>query len=194
VPPDFFLFAGPNGAGKSTLFKSLSASGYISKEVEFVNADLYEAASLTHITDAQTSSHAAREWADNRRAQLIGEKRSFASETVFSHPSKLTLIEEAREAGFFVTLFIVAVDDPKTLLQRVRTRVSEGGHNVPAARVLQRYPRTLANLRSAVKCASLAVLYDAAGTHRRVAVLENGAIIRQVDPLPTWAKTVLDIA
>jgi predicted ABC-type ATPase len=193
VPPDFFLFAGPNGAGKSTLYKSLSAAGYLPKEVEFVNADLYEAASLTHIKDAQTRSHAAREWADTRRSQLIAEKRSFASETVFSPPSKLTLIEEARDAGFFVTLFIVAVDDPKTLLQRVRTRVTEGGHDVPPKRVLERYPRTLENLRSAVKRASLAVLYDAAATHRRVAVLEDGAIIQWVDPLPNWAKTVLDL-
>ncbi len=159
-----------------------------------MNADLYEAAALSRIKDLQARSHAAREWADTRRAQLIEAKRSFASETVFSHPSKLKLIDDALNAGFFVTLFIVAVDDPRTLLERVRTRVTEGGHNVPVARVLERYPRTLANLRQEVKRASLAVLYDASSTHHRVAVLEDGAIIQQLNPLPNWAKSVLDIA
>jgi predicted ABC-type ATPase len=48
--PIFHLLAGPNGAGKSTLYRALVASGSISSQLEFVNADLYEQSHLQHIT------------------------------------------------------------------------------------------------------------------------------------------------
>ena len=48
--PVFYLLAGPNGAGKSTLYKALVQVGTIPDTAEFVNADLYEAEHLQHIT------------------------------------------------------------------------------------------------------------------------------------------------
>ncbi|MDI9333978.1 MAG: hypothetical protein QM533_06345 [Cytophagales bacterium] len=49
--PIFYLFAGPNGAGKSTLYKALVQQGSIDRQIEFVNADLYEAAHGQNISD-----------------------------------------------------------------------------------------------------------------------------------------------
>ena len=89
---------------------------------------------------------------------LIGE--SFVSETVFSHASKLALIEEAVAYGYVVALYVVALDDPQRLLVRVQRRVGEGGHDVPQDRILARYPRTLDNLRTAVRLATVAYLYE----------------------------------
>jgi predicted ABC-type ATPase len=65
---------------------------------------------------------------------------------VFSHESKLALIKEAQKNGFAVVLLVVCLDDPQRLLVRVRQRVQEGGHDVPADRILARYPRTIKNL------------------------------------------------
>jgi predicted ABC-type ATPase len=48
------------------------------------------------------------------------------SETVFSHESKLALIEEAQAQGFFVMLLVVALDQPERLLERVAQRVGRG--------------------------------------------------------------------
>ncbi len=195
--PVFFLLAGPNGAGKSTLFKALVAQGTIDASLEFVNADLHEAAHLQHIADRQARSEAARQWADARRAACLREGRAFASETVFSHPSKLALIDEARAAGFFVTLLVVCMDDPQRLLQRVLQRVAEGGHDVPARRILARYPRTLAHLETAVRRADLAFLYDSEdiepGTHRLVAYCRGAQTQLQVPVPPRWARQVLGL-
>ena len=94
--PVFYLLAGPNGAGKSTLYKALVLSGTIPNTAEFVNADLYEAAHLQHIANDQARSEQARLWADGRRVELLRASLSFVSETVFSHASKLALIEEAQ--------------------------------------------------------------------------------------------------
>ncbi|RYF79452.1 MAG: ATP-binding cassette domain-containing protein, partial [Comamonadaceae bacterium] len=149
--PVFYLLAGPNGAGKSTLYKALAANGTVAADIEFVNADLHEAAHLQHITDPQVRSEAARVWAEQRRAALLAAHQSFVSETVFSHPSKLALIDEAQTAGYLVVLIVVALDEPQWLLERVRRRVQEGGHAVPDERVLARYPRTMALLAQAVR-------------------------------------------
>ncbi|MDB5932613.1 MAG: hypothetical protein JWR60_4320, partial [Polaromonas sp.] len=77
-------------------------------------------------------------WADAQRALQLARGESFVSETVFSHASKLALIEEALARGYVVALYIVALDDPQRLLARVRRRVQEGGHDVPPAKTRRR--------------------------------------------------------
>ena len=193
--PVFYLLAGPNGAGKSTLYRALVLSGTISATAEFVNADLYEAERLQHIADPEQRSEQARQWADTRRTKLLQAGQSFVSETVFSHASKLALIQEAQAKGFFVMLLVVALDQPERLLARVVQRVLEGGHAVPPERILARYPRTLDNLTQAVRLADAAILYDSAdvtpGTHTAVASCKGDLTQELVQPMPEWARRVL---
>ena len=196
--PVFYLLAGPNGAGKSTLYKALTLQGTIPSSAEFVNADLHEAAHLQHIADLEARSEAARHWADDRRAELLQTGQSFVSETVFSHESKLALIKEAQQLGFFVMLIVVCLDDPQRLLARVAGRVTEGGHAVTPKRILARYPRTLSNLKVAVRLADVSILYDSEvvkpGTNKLVVICRREWIDEIVNPLPAWAKKVLNDA
>lgn len=68
------------------------------------------------------------------REAAIAKRRSFAAETVFSHPSKLDLIRKSKAAGYIVTLHVVMI--PEALgVQRVAERAAQGGHSVPAAKV-----------------------------------------------------------
>ena len=191
----FHLIAGPNGAGKSTLYRALVRDGILGPPLEFVNADLYESTHLQHITDAQERSEAARTWAEARRAALLTARTPFASETVFSHPSKLALMEEAQRHGYTVALYIVALDDPTRLLDRVAQRVREGGHPVPPERILARYPRTMAHLAQAVCLADVAYLYDATevaeGGPRLVAIRTATATTALVDAMPAWVERML---
>ena len=193
--PVFHLLAGPNGAGKSTLFRALVRDGIIGADLTFVNADLHERDHLQHIADPEQRSSAARHWADAQRAAKLLAKESFASETVFSHESKLALIEEAIAHGYVVALYIVALDDPQRLLARVQRRVSEGGHDVPADRILARYPRTLENLSKAVRIATVAYLYESreieAGGHQLVAMCQGEKVTGFVEGVPGWVGKIL---
>lgn len=195
APIWFHLLAGPNGAGKSTLYRALVREGILGPPLEFVNADLHESAHLQHIADAQERSETARTWADARRAALLTARTSFASETVFSHPSKLALIEQAQGHGFTVALHIVALDDPARLLIRVAQRVREGGHPVPPERILARYPRTMTNLAQAVRLANVAYLYDAIdeaeGGPHLVAIRTAAGTTALTDTLPRWVQRML---
>ena len=169
--------------------------GILGPPLEFVNADLHERAHLQHITSGEERSRAARIWADGRRATLLATRTPFATETVFSHPSKLDLIANAQRQGFTVALDVVALDDPQRLLGRVAQRVREGGHPVPPERILARYPRTMALLAQAVRQADVAYLYDAAevraGGPQLVAVRSAGNSTPVVAPLPAWAQAML---
>ncbi len=193
--PYFHLLAGPNGAGKSTLYKALLAQGLVDAACEFVNADLYERDHLQHITQPQARSDAARTWADARRAALLTEGQSFASETVFSHESKLQLIRSAQQAGFVVALYVVALDDPQRLLARVHQRVREGGHPVAPGKILSRYPHTLTHLAQAVQLADVAYVYDARdiedGGPWLAAICAQGQVVQRFEPLPPWVQTLL---
>ena len=197
--PVFFLLAGPNGAGKSSLYRAAAAEGLIPADADFVNADPRGAAHLQHLADLHARRDRARRWADGRRADLLRRGQSFVSETVFSHESKLTLIKEAQQNGFAVVLLVVCLDDPQRLLARVRQRVQEGGHDVPAERILARYPRTLKNLTLAVRCADLVMLYDSGNDSGsdgvnmpvRVAICRGQETKTLVPNLPDWASVVL---
>ena len=197
--PVFYLLAGPNGAGKSTLYASAVSAGLIPADAEFVNADLHEAAHLQQVRDPLKRSQQARQWADQRRAQYLSEGATFVSETVFSHLSKLALISAAQAHGFAVVLLAVCVDDPRQLLTRVRQRELEGGHGVPADRVLARYPRTVANLSQAVMLADLALLYDTSRPRNRVVQpprlvgrCRAGEVVwRDASAPPEWLERVL---
>ena len=196
--PVFYLLAGPNGAGKSTLYRSGVTERLIPATAEFVNADLQETSHLQQVADPVERSRQARQWADARRTQCLTEGKSFASETVFSHISKLDLISAAQRAGFVVVLLVVCVDDPQQLLGRVGQRVQEGGHAVPPERVLARYPRSLQHLGVAVWRADLALLYDTSRPPDEVfqppalvARLRAGEVVWRLDSLPAWAQRVL---
>lgn len=191
--PLFHLIAGPNGAGKSTLYRYLIQPRY--PQLPFINADLYEREQLGHIRHAVRRSEAARAWADAQREAHLKAGHAFVSETVFSHPSKLQLIADARALGFEVALYAVCLDEPRRLLERVQQRVHEGGHGVPANKILARYPRTVENLRLAVREVQLAMLFDAADTETGGPHLVASVVAGRVQPhgpwLPAWARKVL---
>ena len=84
------------------------------------------------------------------RFRLLTQPRDFVTETVFSHPSKLELIDEARIRGFTVIVMHVGVDTPDLSVARVGTRVEEGGHIVPEDKIRARYARGAPFIRAAV--------------------------------------------
>lgn len=134
--PKLILLAGPNGAGKSSLFETQIAPQH--PQLPFVNAD--------HIAAVHWPGHEvehayeASELATRERARLLAAGQSFATETVFSHPSKLELISSGQTQGFTVWLMLVYV--PLELsLRRVSYRVRHGGHAVPEQKIRERYAR-----------------------------------------------------
>lgn len=148
----------------------------------FVNAD---AIASLRWPDAQ-SEHAyevSRE-AAKLRARLLADGKSFITETVFSHVSKLELVNEAIGLGYLVHLHAMLLPVDETV-QRVTERVKYGGHNVPAQKIRERYARLWELVASARAAADRTEFFDnstAVSPFRRVALYEHGLLIGE----PSW--------
>jgi predicted ABC-type ATPase len=185
--PVLHLLAGPNGAGKSTLATRVLQPV---THLPFVNADLIAAerwpgAELAHAYEASRAAAAVR-------TELIAARRSFLTETVFSHPSKLELVAAAQRAGYLVTLHVVLLPVEVTLA-RVAFRVGRGGHEVPEAKVRERYDRLWPLVAQARELAERTRVYDngsAATPFRLVADYEHGELLGRAS-YPRWAPAEL---
>ena len=177
--PVLHLIVGPNGSGKSTFYEQVI---FPVTNLAFVNADLIAAERWPD--EACVRAYDAAALAANERIRLIAERRSFATETVFSHPSKLELVEAARQSGYVITLHVLVV--PEALaVARVEDRVLHGGHSVPEEKVRARFGRLWRYVRTAIELVDETKVYDnsrATPSFRIVARYRNGYLLGP----PAW--------
>ncbi|PKK36720.1 zeta toxin [Siphonobacter sp. SORGH_AS_0500] len=137
-----YIIAGCNGAGKTT------ASFTILPEIldckEFVNADEI-AKGLSPFQPEKVSFEAGRIML-NRINELLSEGESFAFETTLSTRSYKSKIVEAKENGYRVTLLFFWLQNIELAKERVKIRVSEGGHNIDPEVIERRYIKGIKNL------------------------------------------------
>lgn len=85
----------------------------------------------------------AQIFANGIREILSAEYKKFSFETVFSHPSKVEFMQRCQSLGYKVYLYFVGTANPEINKFRVKFRVSQGGHNVPEDRIVDRYYRSM---------------------------------------------------
>ena len=186
--PTLVLLAGPNGAGKTTLYEERVRP---SLKVPFINADFIQRDELKDLR-VEASYQAAR-LADARRQAFLDAGSSFATETVFSHSSKLDLIVEAGERGYRVFLYHVGVGSPDLSVARVVERVKEGGHPVPEAKIRARYDRNGPLIREAAALADFSHVYDNSALNtppERVLSMKSGKVSFVAPQVPEWARRI----
>jgi predicted ABC-type ATPase len=182
--PSLVLLAGPNGAGKTTLYQARVAPSFAGP---FVNADLIQRDELKDAS--MEASYRAAEIAAKRRTRLLEDRKSFATETVFSHPSKLGVIAEAQAHGYMVIVMHVGVDTPDLSVARVRARTAEGGHDVPEQKIRDRYMRGQPLIRQAVLRADRGMVFDNSKLNappRRMLLFAAGRLVQAEPMLPDW--------
>jgi len=69
----------------------------------------------------------------------------FAFETTLSGKSYASLLAELKKRGYALHLFFLWVPSPELAIARIKDRVAEGGHNVPAEDVRRRFSRGINN-------------------------------------------------
>ena len=133
------------------------------------------------------ASYEAARIAEARRSELIAAGQSSAAETMFSHPSKLDLIEAARARDYLVVVMHVGVDGPDLSVARVRLRTEEDGHDVPESKVRARYERGASLIREAVLRADRGLVFDSTVLNtppRQMLVIADGRLTRAEPVLP----------
>jgi len=189
--PILIVIAGPNGAGKTTFFET---SLEHQLRVPFVNADRI-ARTLPKKHDAPSRDKVAFEAAKLMREQLLASRVSFCVETVFSDPvgDKLRYFRKAQAAGYTVSMIFIGLASAELSARRVKQRVADGGHDVPADRIRDRYPRVMANVANALSFLDQVIVLDnseVVDVYREVAVYQLGKPVWVAEDLPEWFKAV----
>lgn len=148
-----------------------------------------------HIVDFRNiafNSYFASVFADFLRRKLLEAGRSFSFETVMSSRDKVELLQEAQQRGFRTYLYFVATEDPAINIERVKLRVAQGGHDVPAAKIVERYHRTLGLLAEAIRYSNRGYVFDASGGSAWffAEFTEGAALELKTNQIPNWFESI----
>ena len=109
-------------------------------------------------------------------------------------------------AGARIHVWYVGLESPELHLQRVRSRVAAGGHDIPEQKIRERYMSSRANLVRLLPHLATLRLYDNSAENDPKAGkppqpvlllhLQSGKLVSQVplDRVPQWAKPIFAAA
>lgn len=195
------MLAGANGAGKS----SIGGAAIRHAGGEYFNPDeaarrVRAAHPSLNVTEANS-----RAWLQGKRLleRAIAERLDFAFETTLGGTTIPALLESAIDAGIAVRVWYVGLESAELHVARVRARVAAGGHDIPEAKIRERYDRSRVNLiRLLPRLAALRV-YDnsadgdpalgVAPSPRLVLHAVGGKVVEvcALDTVPQWAKPIV---
>lgn len=134
--------------------------------------------------------------ADFLRKKLLAERQKFSFETVFSHPSKLDIMQQAVDAGYKVYLYFVSTESPEINKFRVQARRAKNGHDVPNDKIVRRYYRSLDLLYNACQLAYQVFFFDNSFDGQNSVMFAHFKLARgkkkwdkiQNNQIPVWFK------
>ena len=153
--PMILVLAGPNGSGKSTI------TTFFEKVGKYTNADDIV------LTTGMDNMEAAI-LVDKMRYESIDKKEDFTFETVLSSEYKLNILRKAKEEGYFIKCVFVLTINPKINIARIKSRVASGGHNVDSTKVVDRYYKSIKNIKELLNICDIMHVYDNTETPRRI--------------------------
>ncbi len=140
--PNLYIIAGCNGAGKTT------ASYTVLPEIldcqEYVNADEI-AKGLSPFNPDKAAIEAGRIMLGKIK-YFLSKQIDFSFETTLATRSYTNIIKQAKQLDYEIILIYFWLDSVDLAIERVRTRVIEGGHDIAQNVIYRRYYSGLKNL------------------------------------------------
>ena len=202
--PCIHVLAGTNGAGKS----SVCGAMFFESNSEYLDPD--EAALLflkrnPGITREEASSAA---WYQGKRLleRAISERLDYSFETTLGGHTIAALLHQALSEKIEVRIWYVGLASPELHIARVRSRVLAGGHDIPEAKIRERYNNSLLNLVDLMPKLTELRVYDnseegdprkgIAPQPRLLLHMDHGKIKDLCDLItaPDWARPILATA
>jgi predicted ABC-type ATPase len=137
-----YIIAGCNGAGKTTASRRLLPS--LINCTEFINADEIAFQLCPHNVES-VAFLAGRMMLDRVSIQFSLSK-TFAIETTLSTKSYKEKVIFAQAEGYIVVLIFYWLNSVELAIDRVKSRVLKGGHNIENQVIERRYNRGINNL------------------------------------------------
>jgi len=189
-----FIVAGPPGGGKSSFFALSGFAGLAfnaDDRAAELNGGSYE--NIPTLVRAAVSREFEEFVHGNIRAG-----NSFALETTLRSTITFAQARLARENGFRVSMFYVALDTAERHIERVMRRAARGGHSASESTLRRIHAISLGNLPTALipeeSGIEIVQFYDNSRSESRpVLVLEvrSGIVVRISDDVPGWLARAL---
>jgi predicted ABC-type ATPase len=188
--------AGTNGAGKSAIaneFVGATGGAYFNPDI------LASKLVAAGVAPEEANAEAWKVGFDALR-RAVAHNEDFNFETTLGGRSVSQELHRAIDAGLEVRIWYVGLESPELHIARVLARVKRGGHDIPVAKIRQRYPRSLANLVSFMGTAAEIRVFDnsretrnGAPAARLVLQMERRTLIQPdretlLRTTPEWAK------
>jgi len=111
------------------------------------------------ISQEQANSAA---WHEGKRLleRAIAERLDFAFETTLGGKTIAGLLERALEEGLEVRIWYVGLEGVERHIARVRARVAQGGHDIPEAKIRERYVESRLSLIRLLPRLTELLVYD----------------------------------
>ena len=138
--PCIYVLAGTNGAGKS----SVAGAMFRQSGADYFNPD--EAAARILAASPHIATSAA--WHQGKRLlqRAVTEHLDFAFETTLGGRTMSVLLQRALTTGIDVRMWFAGLRSPELHVARVRARVARGGHDIPEAKIHERFDRSRVRL------------------------------------------------
>jgi predicted ABC-type ATPase len=202
--PRILVLAGVNGAGKSSIGgDTLRQAGITWFNPDSFTRELVEATG-SPLADANVAA-----WQEGVRRldAAIAHGEDYAFETTLGGDTIAARLRDA-STSHDVLMWFCGLDSPEHHMARVRLRVSQGGHDIPGAKIRERYRSSITNLVALLPRLSRLQVYDNSrdaapgtpvGDPRLLLQMEGGRIAWPTDAdtlraTPEWAKPILEAA
>jgi predicted ABC-type ATPase len=154
--PALFVFAGVNGAGKSSI------GGFLLRQAgaTWFNPDAFARELVAGTGCAQEHAN-AQAWHEGLRRldDALAHGRDHAFETTLGGRTMTDRIASAA-ATHDVLVWFCGLSSPDLHIRRVRARVEAGGHDIPEARIRERYTKAVGNLIGLLPAIAHLRVYD----------------------------------
>lgn len=198
------MLAGVNGAGKSSIGgAALEAAG-----APYFNPDVAAARLRQERPGLSAEQVNGLAWTAGRRGleKALKGGLAYAFETTLGGASITRLLLEGARAGVEIHVWYAGLATPELHLQRIAARVAAGGHDIPEAKVRERFDASRSNLIKLMPhLASLRVYDNSAEADPRAGRRPRPVLLLQMHAgqvtahaalrnIPAWAKPVLAAA
>ena len=190
--PVLIVIAGPNGSGKTTITSRVLQHDWLEDSL-YINPDNV-AQHMFGDWNNQEAVLKAAQYCQEQREECLKNKHSMIFETVMSTDEKINFIQRAKEAGFFIRLFFVGTSSPTINASIIAARVMKGGHDVPIAKIISRYAKSIINCGIASQYADRTYVYDNSTDGVEAQLLfrmTDGKVFKEyVTEIPEWAQGI----